>query len=88
MNDNFRHQGLRLNLVELLRNKGIANDKVLMAISKIPRHLFLDKAFLDFAYQDKAFPIAAGQTISHPYTVAYQTGLLEVKPHEKVLEVG
>lgn len=88
MNDNFRHQGLRLNLVELLRNKGIANDKVLMAISKIPRHLFLDKAFLDFAYQDKAFPIAAGQTISHPYTVAYQTELLEVKPHEKVLEVG
>ena len=53
MNDNFRHQGLRLKLVELLRNKGIANDKVLMAISKIPRHLFLDKAFLDFAYQDK-----------------------------------
>ena len=88
MNDNFRHQGLRLKLVELLRNKGIANDKVLMAISKIPRHLFLDKAFLDFAYQDKAFPIAAGQTISHPYTVAYQTELLKVKPHEKVLEVG
>jgi protein-L-isoaspartate(D-aspartate) O-methyltransferase len=88
MNDNFRHQGLRLKLVELLRNKGIANDKVLMAISKIPRHLFLDKAFLDFAYKDKAFPIAAGQTISHPYTVAYQTELLEVKPHDKVLEVG
>lgn len=88
MNDNFRHQGLRLKLVELLRNKGIANDKVLIAISKIPRHLFLDKAFLEFAYQDKAFPIAAGQTISHPYTVAFQSELLKVKPHEKILEVG
>jgi len=88
MNDNFRHQGLRLKLVEHLRNKGISNEKVLMAVSRIPRHLFLDKAFLDFAYQDKAFPIAAGQTISHPYTVAYQTELLEVKPREKVLEVG
>ncbi len=88
MNDNFRHQGLRFKLVELLRNKGITNEKVLMAIAKIPRHLFLDKAFIDFAYQDKAFPIAAGQTISHPYTVAYQTELLEVKPREKVLEVG
>lgn len=88
MNDNFRHQGLRLKLVEHLRNKGISNEKVLMAISNIPRHMFLDKAFLDFAYQDKAFPIAAGQTISHPYTVAYQTELLEIKPYEKVLEVG
>lgn len=88
MNDNFRHQGLRLKLVEHLRIKGISNEKVLMAVSRIPRHLFLDKAFLDFAYQDKAFPIAAGQTISHPYTVAYQTELLEVKPREKVLEVG
>ena len=88
MNDNFRHQGLRLKLVELLRNKGIANDKVLMAISKIPRHLFLDKAFLDFAYQDKAFPIAAGQTISHPYTVAFQTEVLAIKKGDKVLEIG
>ena len=88
MNDNFRHQGLRLKLVELLRSKGISDEKVLQAISKIPRHLFLDKAFLDFAYQDKAFPIAAGQTISHPYTVAYQSELLEVKAREKVLEVG
>ena len=88
MNDNFRHQGLRLKLVELLRNKGIANDKVLMAISKIPRHLFLDKAFLDFAYQDKAFPIAASQTISQPYTVAFQSQLLEVKKEAKILEIG
>ena len=88
MNDNFRHQGLRLKLVEVLREKGIKDEKVLNAISKIPRHLFIDKAFLKFAYQDKAFPIGAGQTISHPYTVAYQTVLLNLKAHEKVLEVG
>lgn len=88
MNDNFRHQGLRLKLVETLRKKGIKDDKVLMAISKIPRHLFLDKAFIEFAYQDKAFPIGAGQTISHPFTVAFQSELLQVKPYQKVLEVG
>lgn len=88
MNDNFRHQGLRLKLVDGLREKGINDQKVLTAISKIPRHSFIDKAFLEFAYQDKAFPIGSGQTISHPYTVAYQTELLEVKPYEKVLEVG
>ena len=84
MNDNFRHQGLRLKLVEVLREKGIKDEKVLMAISKIPRHLFIDIAFLEFAYQDKAFPIGAGQTISHPYTVAYQTELLDLKAREKV----
>ena len=88
MNDNFRHQGLRLKLVDGLREKGINDQKVLTAISKIPRPSFIDKAFLEFAYQDKAFPIGSGQTISHPYTVAYQTELLEVKPYEKVLEVG
>lgn len=88
MNDNFRHQGLRLKLVDVLREKGIKDQKVLTAISKIPRHSFIDKAFLEFAYQDKAFPIGSGQTISHPYTVAYQTELLEVKSYEKVLEVG
>ena len=88
MNDNFRHQGLRLKLVDVLREKGIKDQKVLTAISKIPRHSFIDKAFLEFAYQDKAFPIGSGQTISHPYTVAYQTELLKVKPYEKVLEVG
>tara|TARA_B100001059_G_scaffold13709_1_gene11053 strand:+ start:6161 stop:6805 length:645 start_codon:yes stop_codon:yes gene_type:complete len=88
MNDNFRHQGLRLKLVDVLREKGINDQKVLTAISKIPRHSFIDKAFLEFAYQDKAFPIGSGQTISNPYTVAYQTELLEVKPYEKVLEVG
>ena len=88
MNDNFRHQGLRLKLVDVLREKGIKDQKVLMAISKIPRHSFIDKAFLEFAYQDKAFPIGAGQTISHPFTVAYQTELLEIKARDKVLEVG
>jgi len=88
MNDNFRHQGLRLKLVDVLREKGIKDQKVLMAISKIPRHSFIDKAFLEFAYQDKAFPIGAGQTISHPFTVAYQTELLQIKARDKVLEVG
>tara|TARA_A100001388_G_C28598670_1_gene417030 strand:- start:74 stop:718 length:645 start_codon:yes stop_codon:yes gene_type:complete len=88
MNDNYRHQGLRLKLVELLREKGINDQEVLAAISKIPRHLFIDKAFLEFAYQNKAFPIGSGQTISNPYTVAYQTSLLKIKPKDKVLEVG
>ena len=88
MNDNFRHKGLRLKLVEVLREKGIKDEKVLKAISKIPRHLFIDKAFLEFAYQDKAFPIDAGQTISHPYTVAYQTELLDLKARDKVLELS
>ena len=88
MNDNYRHQGLRLKLVELLREKGINDQEVLAAISKVPRHLFIDKAFLEFAYQNKAFPIGSGQTISNPYTVAYQTSLLKIKPKDKVLEVG
>ena len=88
MIDNFRHQGLRLKLIEILRQKGIKDDNVLLAISKIPRHSFIDKAFLQYAYQDKAFPIGAGQTISHPYTVAYQTELLRINPRDKVLEVG
>ena len=88
MKDTFRHQGLRLKLVDTLRQKGIVDERILTAISNIPRHLFLDPAFIDFAYQDKAFPIAAGQTISHPFTVAYQSELLQLKPREKVLEVG
>ena len=88
MNDNYRHQGLRLKLVELLREKGINDQEVLAAISKVPRHLFIDKAFLEFAYQNKAFPIGSGQTISNPYTVAYQTSLLKIKPKDKILEVG
>ena len=88
MNDHFRHQGLRIKLVDTIRQKGITDEGVLAAILKIPRHLFLDPAFVNFAYQNKAFPIAAGQTISHPYTVAYQSQLLNLKPREKVLEVG
>jgi protein-L-isoaspartate(D-aspartate) O-methyltransferase len=88
MIDSFRHQGLRKQLVEHLASKGITNLEVLNAMNKIPRHLFLDNAFINFAYQDKAFPIGAGQTISQPYTVAFQSQLLEIKPFEKVLEVG
>ena len=88
MEDSFRHQGLRKQLVEQLAEKGIHNTKVLAAMSKIPRHFFMDNAFVNFAYQDKAFPIGEGQTISQPYTVAFQSQLLELKPYEKVLEVG
>jgi len=88
MGDSFRHKGLRKQLVEELRGKGIKNMKVLDAINRIPRHLFIDNAFVNFAYQDKAFPIGSGQTISQPYTVAFQSQLLEIKPYEKVLEVG
>ena len=88
MEDSFRHQGLRKQLIEQLAEKGIHNTKVLAAMSKIPRHLFMDNAFVNFAYKDKAFPIGAGQTISQPYTVAFQSQLLELKPYEKVLEVG
>ena len=88
MADSFRHKGLRNQLVDELRGKGIKDIKVLEAINIIPRHLFIDNAFINFAYQDKAFPIGSGQTISQPYTVAFQTQLLDVKPYEKVLEVG
>ena len=88
MIDNFRHKGLRQNLVQEIRDKGILDEKILSCIGDIPRHLFMDKAFVDFAYQDKAFPIGCNQTISQPYTVAFQTELLQIKPHEKVLEVG
>ncbi|PKP27586.1 MAG: protein-L-isoaspartate O-methyltransferase [Bacteroidetes bacterium HGW-Bacteroidetes-22] len=88
MQDTFRHKGLRKKLIEQLRLKGITNEAVLQALEKIPRHLFLDLAFLEFAYQDKPFPIGSGQTISQPYTVAFQTQLLDPKPREKVLEIG
>ena len=88
MVDSFRHQGLRKQLIEHLASKGITNLKVLNAMNKIPRHLFMDNAFVNFSYQDKAFPIGAGQTISQPFTVAFQSQLLEIKPYEKVLEVG
>ena len=86
--DDFKSQGRRKMLVDLLRSKGIDNEHVLQAINAIPRHLFLDSAFSEYAYQDEAFPIAAGQTISHPYTVAFQTQLLDVQPNERVLEIG
>lgn len=88
MNDTQKHKGLRNQLVKVLQEKGIIDSNVLEAIKKIPRHLFLDSGFEDFAYQDKAFPIGAGQTISQPYTVAFQTQLLEVKKGDKILEIG
>ncbi|MFQ3239750.1 MAG: protein-L-isoaspartate(D-aspartate) O-methyltransferase [Olleya marilimosa] len=88
MKDTFKHQGLRQQLVAVLKDKGITNTAVLAAIGRIPRHLFMDSSFLDHAYQDKAFPIAADQTISQPYTVAFQTELMQVKRGDKVLEIG
>lgn len=88
MKDTLKHQGLRNKLVSLLKKKGITDEVVLKAISKIPRHLFLDSSFLDHAYQDKAFPIGADQTISQPYTVAYQSQLLNIVNGSKVLEIG
>ena len=88
INDSNRHKGLRNQLVTTIRNKGIKNKKVLDAMSKVPRHLFMDSGFVDFAYQDKPFPIGADQTISQPYTVAFQTELLEVQPGYKILEIG
>ena len=88
MKDTFRHKGLRQILVDKIRKKGITDESALRMINEIPRHLFLDNAFVQFAYQDKPFPIGSGQTISQPYTVAFQTQLLELNPYEKVLEVG
>lgn len=86
--DTYRHKGLRRKLVDVIKGKGVTDEKVLDAILKIPRHFFLDSAFDEVAYEDRAFPIAEKQTISQPYTVAYQTQLLEVKPYMKVLEIG
>ena len=86
--DNYRHKGMRKNLVEELRNKGIKDENVLNAINNVPRHVFLDSSFVEFAYQDKAFPIGSGQTISQPFTVAFQTSLLEIQKNMKVLEIG
>ena len=88
MKDTFKHKGLRQKLVETIASKGIKDEAVLKAIGNIPRHLFMDSGFLDHAYQDKAFPIAADQTISQPYTVAFQTELLQVKKGDKILEIG
>jgi len=88
MKDTLKHRGMRKNLADVVAAKGITDKKVLEAIRTVPRHLFLDSGFEDHAYQDKAFPIGADQTISQPYTVAFQTELLEVKPNDKILEIG
>lgn len=87
-NDTPRHQGLRKRLVDGLKIKGIRNEEVLKAIGRVPRHLFMESSFINFAYKDQAFPIGAGQTISQPYTVAFQTQLLNIQKNEKILEVG
>jgi protein-L-isoaspartate(D-aspartate) O-methyltransferase len=88
MTDSFLAKGKRKKLVDELRHKGITDEEVLRAINKVPRHDFMDPAFLNHAYIDKAFPISSGQTISQPYTVAVQTQLLRVKKRDKVLEIG
>lgn len=88
LSDTFRHKGLRKKLTETVRQKGIADENVLKAMEAVPRHWFFDSGFLEFAYEDKAFPIGAGQTISQPYTVAFQSQLLQVKKGDKILEVG
>ncbi len=88
MMDTYKHKGLRQKLVDELQLLGIEDEKVLKAINSVPRHLFLNSAFEDFAYQNKAFPIGEGQTISHPYTVAFQSQLLDINKGEKVLEIG
>ena len=86
--DTYRHKGLRKKLIDSLKEKGITDEKVLDAMMNIPRHYFLDTALEQIAYQDRAFPIGEGQTISQPYTVAYQTQLLQLQPYNKVLEIG
>jgi protein-L-isoaspartate(D-aspartate) O-methyltransferase len=88
LEDTYRHKGLRKKLVETIEKKGITDKNVLEAIMNVPRHFFLDTALDDIAYEDRAFPIGEGQTISQPYTVAYQTQLLNISPREKVLEIG
>lgn len=88
MNDSYRHKGMRKKLIASVRRKGIRDEQVLEAMMRIPRHLFLDKAFEEKAYEDRPFPIGNDQTISQPYTVAYQTQLLEIQKRDKVLEIG
>ena len=88
INDNLRHQGMRKKLVEGLKIKGIRDKQVLEAIKKVPRHLFMESTFINFAYKDQAFPIGAGQTISQPFTVAFQTQLLQIEKNDKILEIG
>ncbi|WP_372767924.1 protein-L-isoaspartate(D-aspartate) O-methyltransferase [Lutibacter sp.] len=88
MKDTHKHKGLRNQLVKIIAQKGITDKNVLAAMGNVPRHLFMDSSFADFAYQDKAFPIAAEQTISQPYTVAFQTELLRIKENHQILEIG
>lgn len=88
LEDNYKQRGLRNKLVKMLEKKGISDPRVLSAMGKVPRHFFFENALLEHAYQDKAFPIGEGQTISQPYTVAFQTEKLEIRPGEKVLEIG
>lgn len=88
MIDSYRHKGMRKNMLDDLKARGITNENVLEAMDKVPRHWFLEEAFLEIAYQNKAFPIGCEQTISHPYTVAKQSELLQIKKGEKVLEIG
>lgn len=88
MEDSYRHKGMRRQLVKILQTKGIKDQRILNIIGKIPRHFFFENALVEHAYEDKAFPIGAGQTISQPYTVAFQTELLGIKPGDKVLEIG
>ena len=88
MQDTYRHKGLRRQLIEEIRAKGIKDETVLMAMATLPRHFFLEKAFEEWAYVDKAFPIGSDQTISQPFTVAYMTALLEVQKGDRILEIG
>ncbi|MEO2100174.1 MAG: protein-L-isoaspartate(D-aspartate) O-methyltransferase [Flavobacteriaceae bacterium] len=88
MEDTPKHQGLRRQLINALRTKGITSNYVLAVMERIPRHLFMDPSLVNFSYEDQAYPIAADQTISQPYTVAFQSQLLDVSPHHKVLEIG
>jgi protein-L-isoaspartate(D-aspartate) O-methyltransferase len=88
MKDTYRHKGLRRQLVDTVRKKGIRDENVLAALNAVPRHLFMDSGFIRFSYRDQAFPIGSGQTISQPYTVAFQTQLLDIKKGDKVLEIG
>jgi protein-L-isoaspartate(D-aspartate) O-methyltransferase len=86
--DDYKHRGLRNKLVKIVEKKGISDQRILAAIGKIPRHFFFENALLEHAYEDKAFPIGEGQTISQPYTVAFQSEKLEIKPGDRVLEIG
>jgi len=88
MEDTYKHKGLRKKLIDLIRAKGIRDERLLKAMEEVPRHFFFDSSFLNFAYEDKPFPIGSGQTISQPYTVAFQTELLKIKRGDKVLEIG